>query len=58
MTEKEVFLNMIHRAVAEAGRESSYYYCENDNNSVTIINASLEKTLFYFDENGALVFYE
>jgi hypothetical protein len=58
MTEKEVFINMIHRVVAGAGRELSDYYCENDDNSVTIINASLEKTLFYFDENGALIFYE
>lgn len=60
MTEKEVFLNMLHRVVAEkaAGEEVSNYYCENDNNSVTILNASLEETFFYFDENGTLIFYE
>ena len=60
MTEKEAFLNMIHRVLAEkevAGEELDNYCYENDN-CVTIINANLEETFFYFDENGTLIFYE
>lgn len=59
MTEKEIFHNMIRRVLTEkvADEESRNYYDEDDN-SITIINANLEATTFYFDENGALDFFE
>ena len=59
MTEKEIFLNMIRRVLTEKAVDEDlrkYYY--EDNNNVTVINANLEETIFYFDENGALIFYE
>ncbi len=59
MTEKEVFLNMIHRVSAENSIKEdlkNFYY--EDNNNVVIINGNFEETVFYFDENGSLSFYE
>lgn len=60
MTEKEFFLSMIRRVVAEnsAGEELSNYYYKIGNNGIAILNANLEETCFYFDENGALILYE
>lgn len=58
MTEKEIFLSMIRRVLAGLPDEDKdNYYRENDY-SVIIINANLEETTFYFDENGDLAFYE
>lgn len=59
MTEKEIFHNMIHRVLTEkVANEDLRNYYDEDDNSITIINASLEETIFYFDENGTLTFYE
>lgn len=59
MTEKENFRNMIRRVLTEkfADEDPRNYYDE-DYNTITIINANLEATTFYFDENGALDFFE
>lgn len=59
MTEKEIFLNMIRRVLAEnaSGEELENFYHE-DGDSVTIINSDLKETIFYFDKNGCLSFYE
>ena len=59
MTEKEIFLNMIHRVLTEnvPKEDLKEFYYEDDNN-VVIINRNLEETIFYFDESGSLSFYE
>lgn len=58
MTEKEIFLNMIHRVVTEnAPKEDLKDFYYEDGNNIIIINSLLEKTTFYFDKNGSLSFY-
>lgn len=57
MTEKEVFLSMVHRVAEEKAEDLKNWYYE-DGDSVTIINANYEETTFYFDKNGALTFYD
>ena len=56
MTEREMFLNMIKR-VSEI-QTGEFYRIEEDDNSITIVNASLEETNFSFNAAGTLNFFE
>ena len=59
MTEREVFLNMIKRVSEEShALAEDFYRIEEDDNSITIINGSLEETNFYFNADGTLNFFE
>lgn len=58
MTEKEIFLNMIHRVVSEIMENEKNFYREEDNNTIVVINSCGEETNFQFDEDGFLIDYD
>lgn len=58
MTEKEIFLNMIHRVIDGVMENEKNFYREEDDNTIVVINSYGEETNFQFDEEGFLVDYD